>query len=86
MGLTERDRLVLDVEREWWLESPTKEQAIRSHLGCSPGTYYAALRRLVTSPEAFSYDPLVIQRLRRRRDQRRRDRLAPGPAMWHRPR
>ncbi|HET9093170.1 MAG TPA: DUF3263 domain-containing protein [Acidimicrobiales bacterium] len=86
MALTERDRLVLDVEREWWLKSPTKEQAIRARLGCSPAAYYAALRRLVTSPEAFSYDPLVIQRLRRRREERRRARLEPGPAMWHRPR
>ena len=86
MALTEREQVVLDVEREWWLHAPTKEQVIRQKLACSPAAYYAALRRLVSSPDAFSYDPLVVQRLRRRRDQRRRARHAPGPAVRHRPR
>jgi hypothetical protein len=86
MALNERERQVLDVEREWWLHAPTKEQAIRDRLGCSPAAYYAALRRLASSPEAFSYDPLVVTRLRRRRDQRRRARFAGGSALHHRPR
>ncbi|MHB1987324.1 MAG: DUF3263 domain-containing protein [Acidimicrobiales bacterium] len=86
MGLTEREQLVLDVEREWWLSSPTKEQAIRERLSCSPAAYYAVLRRLISCEDAFGYDPLVVQRLRRRNDQRRRALLSPGPALRHRPR
>lgn len=86
MGLTTRERRVLDVERQWWKLAPTKEQAIRQHLSCSPASYYAVLRRLTGSTEAFSYDPLVVARLRRRAAQRRRDRWTAGPAVRHRPR
>lgn len=86
MELSERERQVLDVEREWWTHAATKEQAIRERLDCSPAAYYAALRRLASSPAAFSYDPLVVARLRRRRQERRRARLASSPALHHRPR
>lgn len=86
MALTKRERLVLEIERSWWLHFATKEQAIRERLACSPATYYAVLRRLVTSADAFEHDPLVVKRLRRRIAQRRRARFAPGPAVRHRPR
>ncbi|MHB8246321.1 MAG: DUF3263 domain-containing protein [Acidimicrobiales bacterium] len=85
MALTERQRLVLDLEREWWLHAPTKQAAIRQRLACSPTAYYAALRRLVSSPDALSYDPLVIKRLRRRRDEGRRADFCPRPVLRHRP-
>jgi len=60
--------------------------AIRDRLGCSPGAYYAALRRLVASEEAFRYDPLVVQRVRRRQERERRARVAgvTGPVRHHR--
>lgn len=77
---------MLDVERDWWLHSATKEQVIRQRLACSPGTYYAAIRRLAYSEAAFDYDPLVVKRLQRRSAQQRRSRFAPGPAARHRPR
>jgi hypothetical protein len=86
MGISERDRLMLDLEREWWQRAPTKEQAIRETLGCSPATYYAGLRRLAGSADAFAYDQLVVARLRRRLDRQRRSRFEPGPAARHRPR
>jgi len=69
---------MLDLEGGWWLSAPTKERAIRHRLGCSPATYYAALRRLATSRDAYDYDPLVVLRLRRRQARRRRERFA-GP-------
>ncbi|MGH9304029.1 MAG: DUF3263 domain-containing protein [Acidimicrobiales bacterium] len=75
MALTRRERDALDLEREWWLSSPTKSQAIRQCLGCSPAAHYSMLRRLVSSREAFDYDPLVVTRLRRRMDRHRRRRL-----------
>lgn len=77
MTLSVRDRAILDFERTWWTESPgsgrwTKQDAVRARLAISPTRYYALLDRLVDSPAAAEYDPLVVRRLRRRRDARRR--------------
>ena len=84
MTLTDRERDVLDVERDWWLSAPSKRQAIQERLGLSPGAYYGVLRRLAASPEAFAYDPLVVHRIRRRLIRRRRDRYEGGSASEHR--
>lgn len=86
MALSERDQAVLEVERGWWQWAPTKEQAVRERLGCSPAAYYAALRRLAASAEAYAHDPLTVARLRRRAARRRLARFEPGPAVRHRPR
>ncbi len=75
------DREVLDFERSWWLVAGTKQERIRHALGVSPASYYAKLHRLVQSHEAFSYDPLLILRLRRRRDERRRARFESGAVL-----
>ena len=81
MALSARERSILDLERDWWLGAATKEQAIRDRLGCSPATFYATLRRLVSSREAFEYDPLVMKRLERRAARRRRARFTGGTAI-----
>jgi hypothetical protein len=73
--LTDRERAILDFERSWWLEDGTKEAAIRATLSLSPTRYYELLGRLVDRPAARAYDPLVILRLRRVRDRRRRARF-----------
>ena len=86
MALTDREREVLDLERDWWVRSPSKRAAISERLGLSPGAYYGVLRRLADSPEAFAYDPLVVHRLRRERVRRRRDRYESGPELERRPR
>jgi Protein of unknown function (DUF3263) len=85
MALSERERDVLDLERDWWCTSSSKRVAIRDRLNCSPATYYALLRRVVATEEAFAYDPLVVQRVRRRQEQERRARLAgtTGPVRNH---
>jgi hypothetical protein len=74
MGLSDRDRAILDFEQGWWSRPGSKEAAIREVLGLSPTRYYELLGGLVDSPEALAYDPLVVLRLRRGRDQRRRAR------------
>ena len=83
MPLSERDRAVLDLERSWWTLDGSKEDAIRDRLDLSPTRYYQVLNRLLESSEAIAYDPLVVHRLRRRRDRRRRaryeGRTAGGP-------
>jgi hypothetical protein len=86
MTLTDRERKVLDVERDWWVTSPSKRHAIEERLGLSTGAYYGVLRRLADSAEAVAYDPLVIHRLRRRLSRKRRDRYETGPELERRPR
>lgn len=86
MPLSNDERRVLDFERSWWLESGTKEDRIRRRLGLSPAGYYAALRRLLQSGDALAYDPLLVRRLRRRDDERRRSRYdASAPPLRRRP-
>jgi hypothetical protein len=74
VGLSERDRAILDFERTWWTEPGPKELAIRSRFDLSAARYYQVLGDLIESPDAVNYDPLVIRRLRRLRDRRRRAR------------
>lgn len=77
MNLTPRERALLDFERGWWLEAggEPKRSAVRRCLDMSPSSYWAMLERLLDSPEALAYDPLLVRRLRRRRDERRRARF-----------
>ena len=80
MMLTDRDRAILDFERTWWTESGPKEQVIRERFDLSGTRYYQLLNELLDSPEALEYDPLVVRRLRRLRDRRRRARFE-GPTV-----
>lgn len=75
MDLTERERSILDFERGWWSEPGPKEDAIRARFGLSPTRYYRILNSLLESPDAEAYDPLVVRRLRRDRQERRRARF-----------
>ena len=74
VGLSERDRSIIDFERSWWTTSGPKEVAIRTRFDFSATRYYHLLAALIDSPEAADYDPLVVRRLRRVRDRRRRAR------------
>lgn len=74
MSLSDRDRAILDFERAWWTLPGPKGAAIRARLGLSATSYYKALTGLLESPDAAAYDPLVVRRLRRQRDRRRRER------------
>ena len=73
--LTDRDRAILDFERSWWQRPGSKESGIKEVLGLSARRYYELLALLCDSPAAQAYDPLVIHRLRRTRDRRRRARF-----------
>ena len=70
----ERDRAILDFEREWWQHPGAKEDAIRQTLGLSPARYYQVLGKLMDSEAALAYDPMLIKRLQRVRDDRRSSR------------
>jgi hypothetical protein len=75
MNLSERERSILDLERTWWTDGGSKQDAIRERLSLSPGRYYQVLAALLDRPEASDYDPLVVARLRRERTRRRQDRV-----------
>jgi len=74
MALTERDRAIIEFERTWWSEDSSKETIIRERFELSTTRYYEILGDLIDSDEAYEFDPLVIRRLRRLRDRRRRAR------------
>jgi uncharacterized protein DUF3263 len=80
MALSERDRAILDFERTWWTEPGPKDVAIRARFGVSPTRYYRLLNEVLEDPDATAYDPLVVLRLRRLRDRRRRARFEGRPA------
>lgn len=75
-GLSERDRGILEFERQWWKYAGAKEQAIRELFGLSATRYYQALNVLMDDPEALAFDPMLIKRLRRMRASRQRARSA----------
>ena len=76
--LDHRLREVLDFERGWWQGSGPKERRIRERFGISAARYHQLLDRAIDRPEALTYDPLLVLRLRRLREARRRRRFAGG--------
>ena len=75
MDLTDAERSLLDFEREWWQLPNTKLSEIRARFGISTSSYYRALHQLVDRADAEAYDPLTVRRIRRRREQVRRERI-----------
>jgi hypothetical protein len=80
MALSDRDRAILDFERTWWTEPGPKDAAIRARFGVSTTRYYRLLNDVLDASDAMVYDPLVVLRLRRLRDRRRRARFEGRPA------
>lgn len=74
--MTEQEIAILDLERSWWQNAGSKENAIRERFGMRPVRYYQLLVGLVTREDALAHDPLLINRLRRIADARRDGRRA----------
>ncbi len=74
--LDERSRAILDFERNWWKYPGPKERAIRERFEISAARYHQLLGGLIDRPEALAYDPMLVRRLRRLREARRRKRFA----------
>lgn len=79
VALNEREQAILDFERSWWMRDGSKEAAIKDELGLSSARYYRLLGGLLSNDDALAYDPLLVRRLRRLRDRRRRARFE-GPS------
>ncbi|MEV2254820.1 DUF3263 domain-containing protein [Streptomyces sp. NPDC050147] len=74
-GLSERDRAILALERRDWVTGPgAKERAVREQLGLVPVRYYQLLNALLDDPRALAHDPVTVNRLRRVRESRRKER------------
>ena len=68
--LSDRDRSILEFERQWWRYPGAKEDAVRKQFDMSATRYYQVLNALIDRPEAIAYDPMVVGRLRRQRQAR----------------
>lgn len=75
-GLSDRDRDILEFERQWWKYAGAKETAVREKFDMSSTRYYQVLNALIDRPEALEADPLLVRRLRRLRAARQRQRSA----------
>jgi len=74
--LPERERRILEFERQWWRYAGAKEQAIRDLFDLSSTRYYQALNQVIDDPRAMALDPLLVKRLRRLRSSRQQARSA----------
>jgi len=74
--LTDRDMAILDFEREWWQHPGSKEDSIRQVFGLSGARYYQVLGALLSSEAALAYDPMLVKRLQRIKDERSTSRQA----------
>lgn len=83
--LSELAKHVLSFEHERARHDRTKEAEIRIEFDMSPARYYQVLNRVIDSPAALAYDPLLVSRLQRLRSARTTARatrsfVAPGAA------
>lgn len=71
-ALGERDRAILEFESTWFTLDEDRHEAIPARFGCSVEEYNLELNRVIDDPAAMVADPLVVRRLRRHRERRRR--------------
>ena len=50
-GLSDRDREILEFERQWWKYAGAKETAVREKFDMSSTRYYQVLNALIDRPE-----------------------------------
>ncbi|OAA18204.1 Protein of unknown function (DUF3263) [Frankia sp. EI5c] len=72
--LNERDARILAFEKLRWRHPGAKDAAIRAEFGLSSTRYYQILNILIDSPAALAAEPMLVGRLLRLRDERRRAR------------
>ena len=70
--LLAREVEMLAFERQWWKFAGAKDAAIRERFDMSATRYYQVLNTLIDRPEALAQDPMLVKRLRRTRESRRR--------------
>lgn len=78
-ALSTRDRSILNFERDWQRHAEAKQDAVQSEFGLSSARYYQVLNRIIDSPAALAYDPMLVRRLQRVRDARTSARTLQNP-------
>jgi Protein of unknown function (DUF3263) len=73
--LGERARAIIGFEAAWFTLDEDRHDAIRARFACSVEDYNLELNRVIDHPEALTIGPLVVRRLRRLRERRRRARI-----------
>jgi hypothetical protein len=74
--LTDRDRAILEFERQWWKYAGAKESAIKEFFDLTPPRYYQLLNDIIDRDSALEFDAMLVKRLRRLRETRQRARSA----------
>ncbi|HET7012434.1 MAG TPA: DUF3263 domain-containing protein [Streptosporangiaceae bacterium] len=69
-SLTDLEMRILAFERSQWRSHGAKEREILEVFELSPTRYYQLLNELIDTPAAAQFDPVLVARLRRRRDAR----------------
>ena len=72
--LSERDREILEFERQWWKYAGAKETAVRERFDMTSTRYYQVLTSILDQPAALVYDAQLVNRLTRLRSARRQTR------------
>lgn len=68
MSLSEREKNILDFEKDFAGRAGAKDEAVREQFGLSAARYYQLLNAVIDSPAAIVYDPMLVRRLQRVRD------------------
>lgn len=71
--LTERELAMIAFEATWFTLDEHPHDVIRARFGCSVEEYNHELNRVIDHPASLLADPLVVRRLRRHRERRRRE-------------
>ena len=61
-ALSDRDREILEFERQWWKYAGAKETAVREKFDMSATRYYQVRIALIDRPEALEADPDFVLR------------------------
>lgn len=72
MALTEEETAMLELEQLVFRFPGEKTNVIREQFGISPTRYAQRLSALLDNPEAEAAEPVLVHRLQRMRDARRR--------------
>ena len=75
--LDDTELRLLAFEHAWADRVGNREAAIREEFGVSTARYYQMLFALIDSPLAVRHDPILVRRLQRLRESRRRARARP---------
>lgn len=71
-GLTDEALAMLRLAGQYWRNGSAKDQAVRDRFGISPTRFHQRINALLPNPAAMAAEPLIVRRLQRIADARRR--------------